>query len=184
MTATPTPSRPPEAAVTLRERVCDVAIDHFGHFGFDASLLEMSIVTDVDVTDLEELFGDIAGLRAACDDHLLSTIDVAKTQALTSRDPQSWFSQLAGIETYAPLLSYLVRSLDAGDEPGRARLLATFGGGGFLLYRAMHATPHDMAEVLRDYARDVMMPALELYTYGLMADDSMFQSFLAREAST
>jgi len=51
-----------------------------------------------------------------------------------------------------------------------------FGGGGFLLYRRMHATPDDMAAVLRDYARELLLPALELYTYGLMTDDSMLRA--------
>jgi hypothetical protein len=93
------------------------------------------------------------------------------------------------------MMSYLVRTLQAGDESGRvlfqrmtdnaeryledavragtikesrdpkarARFLAMCGGGGFLLYLHMHDDPHDMGAVLRDYAREMIMPALEVY---------------------
>lgn len=77
---------------------------------------------------------------------------------------------------------YLETAVEAGtvrqtrDPKGRAHLLALFGAGGFLLYRRMHATPDDMAAVLRGYARELLFPALELYTYGLMTDDSMFHA--------
>lgn len=189
----------------LRDRLCQVAIEHFGRFGFDESMLEMSIAADVDVQILSEMFGSIDGLRAACDDYLQSSIRIAKSEALTNPDPRSWVAQIADIETFAPMMTYLVRSLQSGDafghalmqhvtddaeryledavragmvkpsrDPrGRARFLAMCGGGGFLLYLQMHDDPHDMAAVLRDYARDMVLPALELYTYGLMADDTM-----------
>ena len=42
----------------------------------------------------------------------------------------------------------------------------------------MHETPTDLRAVLRDYARDMMLPALELYTEGLMADRTMYDAFL------
>lgn len=181
---------------------------HFGRFGFDQSMLEMSIAVDTDVATLNELFGSVEGLRAACDDSLQATVAAAKTDALTSPDAEDWATQMADIQSFVPIMTYLVRSFEEGDAPGRAllqrmtdnaekyleagvragtirpthdpegraRLLAMFSGGGFLLYRRMHATPDDMAAVLSDYARDLLLPALELYTYGLMTDDSMFQS--------
>jgi TetR/AcrR family transcriptional regulator, regulator of cefoperazone and chloramphenicol sensitivity len=34
--------------------------------------------------------------------------------------------------------------------------------------------------VLRDYANDMMLPALELYTHGLMTDSHMYDAFLAQ----
>ena len=52
------------------------------------------------------------------------------------------------------------------------------GGGGFLLYIQMHETPTDLRAVLRDYARDMVLPALELYTDGLMTDSHMYDAFL------
>jgi hypothetical protein len=52
-------------------------------------------------------------------------------------------------------------------------------GGGFLLYLQMHDNPTDLRAVLRDYGEDMVLPALELYTEGLMTDSTMFDAFLA-----
>jgi AcrR family transcriptional regulator len=66
------------------------------------------------------------------------------------------------------------------DPRARAKYLAITGGGGFLLYLQMHKTPTDLRAVLRDYARDMMLPSLEVYTNGLMADSTMYDAFLAQ----
>jgi hypothetical protein len=55
------------------------------------------------------------------------------------------------------------------------------GGGGFLLYLHMHDNPTDMEAVLREYTKDMILPALELYTHGLLTDTSMYDAFVARE---
>lgn len=65
------------------------------------------------------------------------------------------------------------------DPKARARFIAINNGGGFLLYLQMHENPTDLRSVLRDYADDMMLPALELYTEGLMADRTMYDAFLA-----
>ncbi|UVO11162.1 TetR family transcriptional regulator [Mycobacterium sp. SVM_VP21] len=67
------------------------------------------------------------------------------------------------------------------DPKARARFLAINNGGGFLLYLQMHENPTDLRAVLRDYARDMVLPALELYTEGLMTDRTMYDAFLASE---
>jgi AcrR family transcriptional regulator len=67
------------------------------------------------------------------------------------------------------------------DPQARAKYLAITGGGGFLLYLQMHETPTDLRAVLRDYARDMVLPALELYSEGLMTDRTMYDAFLAQE---
>jgi TetR/AcrR family transcriptional regulator, regulator of cefoperazone and chloramphenicol sensitivity len=67
------------------------------------------------------------------------------------------------------------------DPYGRAKYLAITSGGGLLLYIQMHPTPTDLRAVLRDYARDMVLPALEIYTDGLMADRTMYDAFLAAE---
>ncbi len=64
------------------------------------------------------------------------------------------------------------------DPRARARYLSITGGGGFLLYIQMHENPTDLRAVLRDYARDMVLPALELYTKGLMVDSTMYDAFL------
>ncbi|WAJ44020.1 TetR family transcriptional regulator [Mycobacterium sp. Aquia_216] len=67
------------------------------------------------------------------------------------------------------------------DPHARAKFLAISSGGGLLLYIQMHPTPTDLRAVLRDYARDMVLPALEIYTEGLMADRTMYDTFLAAE---
>ncbi|HET9890649.1 MAG TPA: TetR/AcrR family transcriptional regulator, partial [Mycobacterium sp.] len=158
-------------------------------------------------------FGSKKGLRKACEDYIAETIRGTKSEALRSNDPATWFAQMAEIEEYAPLMAYLVRSMQTGgelanmlwrrmidnaevymeegvragtikpsrDPHARARYLAITGGGGFLLYIQMHETPTDLRAVLRDYSRDMILPALEVYTEGLMTDRTMYDAFLAAE---
>ncbi|MCV7192103.1 TetR/AcrR family transcriptional regulator [Mycolicibacterium brumae] len=66
------------------------------------------------------------------------------------------------------------------DPKARAKFLSMAGGGGFLLYIQLHDDPTDLRRVLHDYAQDMMLPALELYSNGLLADSSMYEAFLAR----
>ena len=57
--------------------------------------------------------------------------------------------------------------------------MAICSGGGFLLYLQMHNDPTDLRRVLHDYGEDMMLPALELFTNGLMTDSTMYDAFLA-----
>lgn len=65
------------------------------------------------------------------------------------------------------------------DPKARARYLAITGGGGFLLYLQMHENPTDLRAVLRDYAREMVLPSLEIYTEALLTDRTMYDAFLA-----
>jgi AcrR family transcriptional regulator len=67
------------------------------------------------------------------------------------------------------------------DPKARAKYIGITGGGGLLLYIQMHDTPTDLRAVLRDYARDMILPALEIYSEGLMVDRTMYDAFLAAE---
>ncbi|OMC40664.1 TetR family transcriptional regulator [Mycobacterium sp. IS-2888] len=67
------------------------------------------------------------------------------------------------------------------DPKARAKYLGITGGGSLLLYIQMHDTPTDLRAVLRDYARDMILPALEIYTEGLMVDRTMYDAFLAAD---
>ncbi len=84
-------------------------------------------------------------------------------------------------------VSYLDDGVRAGtikpsrDPHARARYLAITGGGALLLYLQMHETPTDLRAVLRDYARDMVLPALEVYTEGLMTDRTMYDAFVASQ---
>jgi AcrR family transcriptional regulator len=198
------------ADLTATARIRDAAIEQFGQHGFGVGLRAIAEAAGVSAALVIHHFGSKEGLRKACDDYIAEEVRSGKTEAMQSSDPASWFAQMAEIESYAPLMAYLVRSLQTGgelaktlwqkmtddaeaylddgvktgllkpsrDPVARARYLSITGGGGFLLYIQMHETPTDLRAVLRDYARDMVLPALELYTEGLMVDSTMYDAFL------
>ena len=61
-------------------------------------------------------FGSKEGLRKACDDYIAEEVREAKSESLRSADPATWLAQVAEIETYAPMMAYLVRSMQSGSE--------------------------------------------------------------------
>ena len=65
------------------------------------------------------------------------------------------------------------------DAGARAKYLAITGGGAFLLYLQLHDSS-DLRTVLHDYADEMVLPALEVYTHGLLTDSVMYDAFLAR----
>ena len=91
-----------------------------------------------------------------------------------------WRNMIENAETY------IEEGVQAGtikpsrNPKARAKFLAMTGGGGFLLYLQMHDRPDDMRAVLHDYAQDMVLPALEVYTQGLMTDSTMYDAFLAQ----
>jgi AcrR family transcriptional regulator len=84
---------------------------------------------------------------------------------------------------------YMAEGVRAGtikpsrDPHARARYLAITSGGGLLLYLQMHENPTDIKAVLRDYSAAMVLPSLEIYTEGLMADRTMYDAFLAAQAA-
>lgn len=201
------------ADLTAAARIRDAAIDQFGEHGFGVGVRAIAEAAGVSAALVIHHFGSKEGLRKACDDYIAEEIRDSKSEALKSNDPATWFAQMAEIESYAPLMAYLVRSMQSGgelanmlwrrmidnaegyldegvragtikpsrDPRARARYLGITGGGGFLLYLQMHETPTDIRAVLRDYAREMVLPALEIYTEGLMVDRTMYDAFLAAD---
>lgn len=199
--------------MTAVARIRDAAIDQFGQHGFGIGLRAIAEAAGVSAALVIHHFGSKDGLRKACDDYIAEEIRTTKTETIKSNDPATWFAQLAEIESYAPMMAYLVRSMVTGgelanmlwrrmidnteeyldegvragtvkpsrDPRARARYLGITGGGGFLLYLQMHETPTDLRAVLRDYAREMVLPALEIYTEGLMVDRTMYDAFLAAD---
>ncbi len=197
---------------TAAARIRDAAIERFGEQGFSVGLRSIAEAAGVSAALVIHHFGSKDGLRKACDDYVAEEIRSGKSEAMNSSDPATWFAAMAEIEEYAPLMAYLVRSMQAGgelartfwrtmmdnaesyldegvasgilkpsrDPKARSKYLAITGGGGFLLYIQMHDTPTDLRAVLRDYAQDMVLPALELYTDGLMTDSHMYEAFLAQ----
>ena len=201
------------ADLTAVARIRDAAIAQFGEHGFGVGLRSIAEAAGVSAALVIHHFGSKEGLRKACDEYVAEEIRSSKSEAMQSNDPATWLGQLAEIESYAPLMAYLVRSMVSGgefanmlwqrmidnaeaymeegvragtvkpsrDPRARAKYLAITGGGGFLLYLQMHKTPTDLRAVLRDYARDMVLPALELYSEGLLTDRTMYDAFLAEE---
>jgi AcrR family transcriptional regulator len=201
------------ADLTAAARIRDAAIEQFGQHGFDVGLRAIAEAAGVSAALVIHHFGSKEGLRKACDDYIAEEIRSGKSEAMRSTDPATWFAQMAEIESYAPLMAYLVRSMQTGgelakalwqkmiddaeaylddgvrtgllkpsrDPRARAKYLSMTGGGGFLLYLQMHENPTDLRAVLRDYAREMTLPALEIYTDGLMADSTMYDAFLAAD---
>jgi AcrR family transcriptional regulator len=201
------------ADLTAAARIRDAAIEQFGKQGFDVGLRAIAEAAGVSAALVIHHFGSKDGLRKACDDYIADEIRSSKSEAMRSTDPATWFAQLAEIESYAPLMAYLMRSMQTGgdlaktlwqkmiddaeaylddgvrtgllkpsrDPTARAKYLSITGGGGFLLYVQMHENPTDLRAVLRDYAREMVLPALEIYTEGLMVDSTMYDAFLAAD---
>lgn len=201
------------ADLTTVARIRDAAIDQFGSRGFDTGVRAIAEAAGVSPALIIHHFGSKEGLRKACDDYIAAEIRSEKSQALQSSDAATWLAQIAEIESFAPMMAYLVRSMQTGGELGkalwrtmvtnteayladgvragtikpsrdpaaRAKYLAMVGGGAFLLYLQLHDNPTDLRAVLHDYSRDMVLPALELYTEGLLTDSTMLEAFLARE---
>jgi AcrR family transcriptional regulator len=201
--------------LTATARIRDAAIEQFGQQGFDVGLRVIAKAAGVSAALVIHHFGSKDGLRKACDDFVAETVRASKSESIRSSDPAAWFAQMADIESFAPQMAYLVRSMQAGgelakmlwrnmidnagqymdegvragtikpshDPKARARYLAMTGGGGFLLYLQLHDDPTDLRAVLHDYAQDMVLPALEIYTKGLMTDSTMYDAFLAQQAA-
>jgi len=200
--------------LTTSARIRDAAIDLFGREGFAVGVRAIATAAGVSPGLVIHHFGSKEGLRKACDDYVADVVREGKEETIRSSDPATWLQQMAEIEEYAPLMSYLVRTLQtsselskalwrkmidnteqyvedgvlagvlkpSADPAARARFLAMVGGGSFLLFLQMHDTPTDVRAVLHDYGEQMTLPALELYTHGLMADSTMYDAFLARRA--
>jgi AcrR family transcriptional regulator len=197
---------------TAIARIRDAAIEQFGQHGFNVGLRTIAEAAGVSAALVIHHFGSKEGLRKACDDYIAEQIREAKSESIQSTDPAAWFAAMAEIESYAPMMAYLMRHLQSGSElaksfwqrmidnaeqymeegvragtikpsrdpRARARYLGMASGGGFLMYVQMHENPSDLRAVLRDYGEEMVLPALELYTEGLMTDSTMYDAF--REA--
>jgi AcrR family transcriptional regulator len=199
---------------TAVARIRDAAIEQWGQHGFNVGLRSIAEAAGVSAALVIHHFGSKEGLRKACDDYIAEEIRTGKSASLQTKDPADWFAQMAEIESYAPLMAYLVRSMQSGSElakmlwrkmiddaeqymeegvrsglikpsrdpRARAKYLGMSSGGGFLMYLQMHDNPTDLRAVLRDYGEEMVLPALEIYTEGLMTDSTMYDAFLqARE---
>ena len=104
------------ADLTATARIRDAAIEQFGQHGFGVGLRTIAEAAGVSAALVIHHFGSKDGLRKACDDFVVEEIRSSKSETIQSSDPATWFTALAEIESYAPLVSYLVRSMQSGGE--------------------------------------------------------------------
>ena len=105
--------------LTAAARIRDAAIERFGEQGFSVGLRSIAEAAGVSAALVIHHFGSKDGLRKACDDYVAEEIRSSKSEAMNSSDPATWFAAMAEIEEYAPLMAYLVRSMQAGGELAR-----------------------------------------------------------------
>ena len=101
---------------TTIARIRDAAIEQFGQHGFNVGLRAIGEAAGVSAALVIHHFGSKEGLRKACDDYIAEEIRSEKSASIQSTDPAAWFAQMAEIESYAPMMAYLVRSMQSGGE--------------------------------------------------------------------
>ena len=205
--------------LTGRARIRDSAIRRFGSEGFGASVRSIAADAGVSPALVIHHFGSKDALRAACDEHVLRMIREAEQESLFGTGPVDFVSQMATLDSFAPLVGYLVQGLLAGgalaatlltrltedaegylddgvasgrlrpsrDPKARAAYLVDLGIGAMLAFLRRHPTPADgdYRDLLRRYADAIALPALELYTEGLLADSTVLDSYLTyRDSET
>ncbi|WP_024799977.1 TetR/AcrR family transcriptional regulator [Nocardia sp. BMG51109] len=85
--------------------------------------------------------------------------------------------------------AYLTIGVEAGtlrppmDPKATANYLAVQNGGGFFFFLQLYAARHDgkldYRKALREYADQMMLPAVEVNTHGLFTDSTMLDTLLA-----
>ena len=101
---------------TAVARIRDAAIDQWGQQGFNVGLRSIAEAAGVSAALVIHHFGSKDGLRKACDDYIAEEIRTGKSASMQTNDPAEWFRQMAEIESYAPLMAYLVRSMQSGSD--------------------------------------------------------------------
>ncbi|OBB64399.1 TetR/AcrR family transcriptional regulator, partial [Mycolicibacterium monacense] len=112
--------RSADADRTTLARIRDAAIEQFGRHGFGVGVRTIAESAGVSPALVIHHFGSKDGLRKACDEYVAEVIRSDKSASIQSNDPATWLAQIAEIESYAPLMAYLVRSLQSGGDLARA----------------------------------------------------------------
>jgi AcrR family transcriptional regulator len=106
---------------TTRERIRDAAVLRFARDGFGASV--RSIATDAGVSPALVIhhFGSKDELHAECDAQVLAEIRAAKNESIDELAAgQSILHRFAAADEYAPILGYVLRSLQGGGPVGES----------------------------------------------------------------
>lgn len=103
----------PRDDLTARARIRDAAVECFGQRGFGVSVRTVAEHAGVSPGLVIHHFGSKGNLREACDTHVRQLVTEAKTESVTGGS-QTFLQQLVDVEQYAPLVGYIVRSLQTG----------------------------------------------------------------------
>lgn len=103
--------------VTAAARIRDVALARFPRDGFERTTVR-AIAEDAGVSPALVLhhFGSKAGLRQACDDHVVERIRTVKTEAIESDRLDDPSMMSAGFQMAGPLMRYLAWALTTGSD--------------------------------------------------------------------
>lgn len=104
------------ADLTAAARIRDAAIEQFGAHGFGVGLRKIAEAAGVSAALVIHHFGSKEGLRKACDDFIAEEIRTAKSETIRSTQPSTWLAGMAGVESYAPMTTYLVRSMQSSGD--------------------------------------------------------------------
>ncbi|MDY7086633.1 MAG: TetR family transcriptional regulator [Actinomycetota bacterium] len=194
-------------------RIRDAAISRFARDGFDVGLRAIAVDASVTAGLVVHHFGSKEGLRRACDEQVMAIVREQKAKVLTDGTGTMLLAQMAMVEQYAPMVQYLLRSMQSGgelaaklieqmtadaeeylaageaagvvrpsrDRAARTRYLSYQATGSMLLWFTLHganAEADDFPHLFRQYIDDLTLPALELFTEGLLVDRSMLDEYL------
>jgi AcrR family transcriptional regulator len=104
---------------SARDRIRDVAVVRFARSGFGASVRTVAADAGVSPALVIHHFGSKGALHAACDEHVLAWIVEAKRANMSRATNGQLLQVLAEADEYAPLLGYVLRSLQAGGDVAR-----------------------------------------------------------------
>jgi AcrR family transcriptional regulator len=108
--------------LTTTARIRDAAIDRYGRDGFTAALRTIAADAGVSGALILHHFGSKSGLRTACDNHVLAQLQETKIESMSETGGASLLHRLAETDHYAPMLLYIVRSLQCGGAVAEAFL--------------------------------------------------------------
>jgi AcrR family transcriptional regulator len=112
--------RTPAADLTARARIRDAAVLRFATGGFGASVRAIAKDAGVSPGLVMHHFGSKDALRAACDEHVLARIRELKNENIDRAAAGGTFLQaFASAEENAPLLGYVLRSMQDGSSLAR-----------------------------------------------------------------
>lgn len=103
-----------DSDLTTRARIRDAAIATFGDQGFAVGVRTIAEAAGVSPGLVNHHFGSKDGLRAECDAFVIEAIRRSKSDFMHNSSSANFLAALAEVDSFAPLIAYLVRSFQAG----------------------------------------------------------------------